>query len=75
MICVRYIKYVSGYPSELIPNSVQTAANGQNIISIGAVQLITQIWKLIYGQWVHRSRLKHAGKALEEHTKELILRR
>ena len=37
-----------------------------------ASQLITKIWTLVYGQWIHCSILKHAGKELENHTKELI---
>ena len=28
-------------------------------------QLITQIWKLIYGQWIHHSKYKHTGEMLE----------
>ena len=38
-----------------------------------ASQLITQIWKLIYRQWLHHSKLNHTGEALDNHTKELIL--
>ena len=38
-----------------------------------ASQLTTQIWKLIYGQWLHLSKLKHTGEALDDNTKELIL--
>ena len=38
-----------------------------------ANQLITQIWKLVYGQWLHHSKLNHAGEVLDDHTKELIL--
>ena len=38
-----------------------------------ASQLITQIWKLVYGKWLHHSKLKHVGKAWEDHTMELIL--
>ena len=38
-----------------------------------AIQLITQIWKLIYGQWIHHIKLKHTGEALDDNTKELIL--
>ena len=34
---------------------------------------ITQIWKIIYGQWIHLSKLKHVGEALDKYTKELIL--
>ena len=29
-----------------------------------ASQLITQTWNLIYGQWIHHSKPKHAGEAL-----------
>ena len=36
-------------------------------------QLITKIWKLIYGQWIHCSKLKQPGEALNDNTKELIL--
>ena len=32
-------------------------------------QLIPKIWKLIYIQWLHRSKFKYAGGALENHTK------
>ena len=38
-----------------------------------AIQLITQIWKIVYFQWPHFSKLRHAGGALDDHTKELIL--
>ena len=38
-----------------------------------ASQLITQIWKLIYSQWIRHSKLKHTGGALGDNTKELIL--
>ena len=38
-----------------------------------ASQLITQIWKLIYGQWLHRSKFNHKGEVLEYHTRDLIL--
>ena len=38
-----------------------------------AGQLITQIWRLIYGQWLHHIKLKHARQALENHAKEYIL--
>ena len=37
-------------------------------------QLITQLWKLVYGQWLHRSKLNHAGELLDNHTKVLILK-
>ena len=32
-------------------------------------QLIKQVWKLIYGQWLHHSKLKHSGEALDDNTK------
>ena len=32
-------------------------------------QLITQIWKLIHGQWFHCSKLKQAGEALGDNNK------
>ena len=35
-------------------------------------QVITEIWKLIYGKWIHRIKLKHSGEALGDHTKTLI---
>ena len=38
-----------------------------------ARQLITQIWRLIYGKYIYRSKLKHMEEALDNHTKELIL--
>ena len=38
-----------------------------------AGQLITQIWKLIYGQWIHHSKFNHTGEALDDHAKYLIL--
>ena len=38
-----------------------------------ASQLITKIWKLVYSQWLHHSKLKHAGKALDDHTKYLVI--
>ena len=38
-----------------------------------ASQLIIKIWKLIYGQWFHHSKLKHLREALGDNTKELIL--
>ena len=38
-----------------------------------ASQLITQIWKLIYGQWLHHSKIRHAGEALDDNARELIL--
>ena len=38
-----------------------------------ASQLITQIWKLVYGKWLHRSKINHVGEVLEDNTKELIL--
>ena len=37
------------------------------------IQLIIQIWRLTYGQWIHISKIKHAREALEYHVKELIL--
>ena len=39
-----------------------------------SIQLITQIWKLIYGQWIYNRKLKHVRGALGNHTKELILK-
>ena len=36
-------------------------------------QLITQIWKLVYEQWLHRSKLNHTVESLDDHAKELIL--
>ena len=38
-----------------------------------SIQIITQIWKLIYVQWLHCSQLKQAGEVLYDHTKELVL--
>ena len=38
-----------------------------------ASQIFTQIWKLIYAQWLHRSKLKHTIEALDDNTKELII--
>ena len=38
-----------------------------------ASKLITQVWRLIYGQWIHHSKFRHAGEALDYHAKELIL--
>ena len=38
-----------------------------------ASQLITEIWKVIYVKWLHRSKLKHAREVMDNHTKELIL--
>ena len=35
-----------------------------------ASQLIKQICTLIYVQWIHRSKLKHAVEALGDHTKK-----
>ena len=35
--------------------------------------LIKKTWKLIHDEWLHRSRLKHAGEALDNNTKEFIL--
>ena len=32
-----------------------------------------KIWKLIHGQWIHHSKLKYAGEALENNNKGLIL--
>ena len=36
-------------------------------------QLITQIWRLINGQCIHPSKIKHVREALDNNTKELIL--
>ena len=38
-----------------------------------AIQLITQIWKLINDKWIHCSKLKDAVESLDDHTKVLIL--
>ena len=38
-----------------------------------AYQLITQIWRLVYGQWINRSKLNHTEEAFDNHSKELIL--
>ena len=38
-----------------------------------ASQLITQIWKLIFGHWLHRSKLNLVGEALDGNTKELVI--
>ena len=38
-----------------------------------ASKIITQIWRLIYGKWLHHSKLKDEGEALDNHAKELIL--
>ena len=38
-----------------------------------ASQLITQIWKLVYGKWLHRNKINHTGEALYDQTKEIIL--
>ena len=38
-----------------------------------ACQLITQIWRLIYGKWLHCSKLNHVGEELDDHNKEFII--
>ena len=38
-----------------------------------AGQLITQICIIIYGQWLRRSKIKHAVEALDEHSTEFII--
>ena len=35
--------------------------------------MIAQIWRLIYRQLIHTSKIKHAREALDYNTKELIL--
>ena len=37
-----------------------------------ASQLITQIKKIIYNQWLYRSKLNHAGETPDNNTNELI---
>ena len=39
-----------------------------------SIQLITQIWKLVYGQWLNCSKPKHTIEALDDNTKELIIK-
>ena len=34
-----------------------------------ASQLITQIWKLNYGQWLHRSKTNNTGETLDDNTR------
>ena len=36
-------------------------------------QIITQICKLMYGQWLHHIKLKHAVESLDDNTKEIIV--
>ena len=36
-------------------------------------QLITQIWRLVYIQCLHHSKVNHAGEALDDNAKELII--
>ena len=36
-------------------------------------QIIAQIWKLIYFQWIHCSIFKHAVESLDDNTNELII--
>ena len=38
-----------------------------------ASQLITKIWRLVYGQWLHHSKIKHTGEAFDNHGRALIL--
>ena len=38
-----------------------------------ASQIIIQIWNITHDQWLHYSKLKHAGYVLDDNTKELIL--
>ena len=45
----------------------------QKMVLKWASQLITQIWRLVYEQWLHSSKLKHARESLDGHAKEIIL--
>ena len=49
------------------------SSNGNICNKNWSSQLITQIWKLVYSQWIHCSKINHAGEALGDNTKEIIL--
>ena len=65
----RYTSYIPIIYTTNVFNSHRKQKTGLKWAS----QLITQIWKLIYGQWTHCSKLKYRGEALDNHLKELIL--
>ena len=71
-----------GWPSiilGLIPKSFActqqnyfTHTGSKKTVLKWASQLITKIWKLVYRQWLHCSKFKHAGEVLDDNTKEII---
>ena len=69
---VYNFRYHSHIPHTYTTNVFYSHRKQKNGLKL-ASQLITQIWRLIYGQWLHSSKLKHAGEALDNHAKELIL--
>ena len=69
---VYNFRYHSHIPHTYTTNVFYSHRKQKNGLKL-ASQLITQIWRLIYGQWLHHSKLKHEVEELRYHAKELIL--
>ena len=69
---IHWPSIILGFIPTSLACTQQTYFNHIGIKKMGlkwASQIIPKIWKLIYIQWLHRSKLKYAGGVLENHTK------
>ena len=67
-LVVYNFRYHSHIPRTYTTNVFHSHRKGKTGLK-WAGQLITQICRLIYVQWIHRSKLNHAGEALYDHAK------
>ena len=75
IICIGSPSMILCFISKSLAHTKQTYFTHIGIIKMGfkwASQLITQNRKLIYGQWIHCSKLNHVVEALDDITKEPI---
>ena len=76
ILCIRSPSIILCYITKPLTPAQQTYFTHVGSKRMGlkwSIKLITKIWKLIYGQWLHQSKLKQAGEELEENTTEIIL--
>ena len=73
---IGWLYIILGFIPKYLTHTYHTYLNNTGSKKTGpkwASQIITQILKLIYGQFPHHSKIKHAEEALDDNTKELIL--
>ena len=73
---IGWLSIILGFIPTSLTHTQQTYLTHIIIKRMGlkwASQLITKTWKLLYGQWLHHSKLKNTGYVLYNHIKELIL--